>query len=827
MARLLRLLRLTSPCLALALILGAGAPTAWADDIDEATATRTVKSLLETDPGADLRKIWALSDALAEAGRPAIKPLRSLVGEASPSRKLAMARALLELEDYTRGLDEIRKMIDAETTPLPLKVGGLDLIADYGELDEAMWLEDALDVTLEPRVKLAMAKSLWKLNKSNKGKGRDVLLAYLGSADADLRAEGALALGEIGVDQAKSVLRDLQYEPTEQGRTARLLLRLLQQQSVIERMQMEGPAPTTQPETAPVRSTWPLLDEIRAKLRRFYYDLKKVDSPKLEDAAASGFTSGLDPYTTYLSPEDNAKLLQSLDPTYGGVGAYVHTDVENGSRFTISRPIFGGPVYRAGLRTGDIIMTIDGESTEGLSTDDCVRRLKGVPGTPVTITVLRRGWTEERPFTLQRARITIPTTAYDMLPGNIGFLQILHFSTDTAEEVGKVLKKFQEQGTEGIIIDLRFNTGGYLKSAVDIASFFLDAGVPVVTERGREGVYKGETHVATGAGRGLQQVPVVVLINQGTASAAEILSGALRDYDRARLVGSMTYGKGSAQITLDLKERGGEPFTDEARRSATIRAGDRFTDLNRNGRWDPGEPFQSAPKKNNRFDDAEKFEDKNGNGRWDPGEVLADRDGNGRWTPAEKFNDLNENGQWDPGGALKLTIARYFTPKDFNPRRRVEMVDGKLKVVGGIEPDIEAKPKALDFWEIQAQRKLESGGQIREYVEELFKADREQMERLARSDRRDPASYPGFDAFYEKLDTRLEKEPVRWLVRYNTRRLLGDDLGRELVGDVVDDIALQVAMRDLFKTLGKDVTSVSDLAFLKDLEGGDHTDPAR
>ena len=824
MARRLRFLHLAMPCLAILLILGAGGPAAHADDIDEATATRTVKSLLAADPGADLRKIWALSDSLAEAGRPAIKPLRAAVGEASPTRKLAVARALLELEDYTRGLDEVRKMIDDEATPTLLKVGGLDLIADYGELDEAMWLEDALDVTLEPRVKLAMAKSLWKLNKTNKGKGRDVLLAYLGSADPDLRAEGALALGEIGVDQAKSVLRDLQYEPTEQGRAARLLLRLLQQQSVIERMQMEAPAPppeTTSPEAA---SAWPLLDEIRKKLRRFYYDLKKVDSPKLEDSAASGFTSGLDPYTTYLSPEDNAKLLQSLDPTYGGVGAYVHTDVENGSRFTISRPIFGGPVYRAGLRTGDIIMTIDGESTEGLSTDDCVRRLKGVPGTPVVVTILRRGWTEEKPFTLRRARITIPTTAYDMLPGNIGFMQILHFSTDTAEEVGKVLKAFQDQGAEGVIIDLRFNTGGYLKSAVDIASFFLDAGVPVVTERGREGVYKGETHVATGAGRGLKQVPLVVLINQGTASAAEILSGALRDYDRARLVGSMTYGKGSAQITLDLKERGGEPFTDEPRRASSIRAGDRFTDLNRNGRWDPGEPFQSSPKRNNRFDDAERFEDTNGNGRWDAAEPLTDSDGNGRWTPAEKYEDLNGNNMWDPGGALKLTIARYFTPKDFNPNRRVEMVDGKLKVVGGIVPDIEAKPKALDFWEIQAQRKLEGGGQIREYVEGLFKNDREKMERLARSDRRDPAMYPGFDEFFAGLDTRLDKEPVRWLVRYNTRRLLGDDLGRELVGDVVDDIALQVAMRDLFKTLGKDLDSVEDLSFLKDLEGGDHTD---
>lgn len=808
---------------ALLILPAAALPHAAADEFDEQTAAATIKSKLDAVPNAGLREVWALSEELAKIGKPAIGPLNRAVGTVKPAHRLAIARSLVLLEDYTRGIENLMGLALDEKINTPLRVAAVNLIADEGDLEEAEWLEDSIDEMFEPRVKLAMAQALWDLNRSNKGKGREVMIEYLSSTDPDLRAEGALALGEIGAPEARPVLRRLKDEPTEQGRSAGLLLQIMNLQTLLEREYAKGgneAAPPDQPiEAPPVTPTidkgnWPVLDEIRSLLKRYYLDRGKVESEKFEDAAAAGLTRALDPHTTYMSPESNARLMESLDPSYGGVGAYVFNDVENASRFTISRPIYGGPVYRAGLVAGDMVTAIGGTSTEGLSVEDCVRLLKGPPGTKIVVSILRRGWTEARDFTLTRARITIPTTAYDILPGNVGFLQILHFSEETAREVGEVLDRFDRQKVEAIILDLRYNGGGYLRSAVAIASHFLPRGKVVVTERGRPDVYEGEIHRSTGVGEGRRQVPLRVLINQGTASAAEILAGALRDHNRARLVGTMTYGKGSAQISLPLQNRAGEIFVDEARTANAPRGGDRFTDTNGNGRWDKGEPFRSTPRKNNRYDAPEKFTDRNGDGIWNVGEPFVDLNNDKRWTDGEKFDDTNKNGKWDPGGALKLTIARYYTPSDVSPNREVKVVGGKVKVVGGIEPDLIAKPEALDFWEIQAQRKLEGSGRVRTFVEKLFEQNPEGMAQIARSDSASTAAYPGFDEFYEGADTKLDKEAVRWLVRWNTRRMMGDRLGRELVGDVVDDPALQEAVRDIMEKLKKNLEDIEGLKFL-------------
>lgn len=808
-------------------------PISAADEIDEQAAASTVRTLLKEDPGSDLRKIWALGESLAATENPGLPAMRSAVAKASPGQRLAIGRAMLLIEDYTNSLDLLKVLVTTKDVPRTIKEGALALIAEGGEIEEAEWLEERIDVTLEPHIKLAMAKALWDLNFSNKIKGRDIARQFLSSTDPDLVAEGALTLGQMGDRTAMNQLKKLRHEPTAQGRAARFLIRILQyertgEQSLrtprepntdkpntdqpnTDKPEAEKPANGKPPTSA---SKWELLNEIRKIADEYYLRREDLTDAEIEDAAAAGMTAAFDPYTTYLSPEHNAKMLESLDPSYGGVGAYVFNDANNASRFTISRPIFGGPVYRAGLRAGDVIVAVGDKSTTGLTVEDCVRLLKGIPGTPVTISVLRSGWSKAREYTLTRARITIPTTAYDILPGKIGFLQILHFSESTADEVLQILKRFEADGVRGYVIDLRFNGGGYLRSAVDIASNFVAEGKPIVIEKGRPDVYPGESHRATGAARERKQVPIVVLINQATASAAEILSGALRDHERARLVGTMTFGKGSAQISLPLRSRTGESFIDEARTSATPRRGDRFSDTNRNGRWDPGEPFQSTARKNGRYDGPEKFVDRNGNGEYDPGERFSDANGNNRWDKGEKYDDANGNNRWDPGGAFKVTVAAYYTPNMFNPRRKVEVKDGKLEITGGIKPDVEASPQDIDWWELQAQRKLESTGQVREYVRNLFLTSPDLMKKLARSDRGDPQAYPGFDAFFASLDTRLSKDAVRWLVRMNVRRELGDNLGRELVGDIVDDVPLQVAIRDLFRTMGASLASEPDLAFL-------------
>jgi hypothetical protein len=143
-------------------------------------------------------------------------------------------------------------------------------------------------------------------------------------------------------------------------------------------------------------------------------------------------------------------------------------------------------------------------------------------------------------------------------------------------------------------------------------------------------------------------------------------------------------------------------------------------------------------------------------------------------------------------------------------------VDGITVTTGGLEPDVEAEPHSLDLWEIQAQRELEGEGKVRAYVDDLFESHPDLLRRLARSDRHDPGSYPGFQAFYDTLDTRLDADAVRLLVRYHVRRHIGDDMGRELVGDVVDDLVVQAAVRDLLEQSGREVGDVEDLTFLNE-----------
>jgi C-terminal peptidase prc len=795
-----------------ALLLGLAALPAAGDDIDEAAAARSIATLLEADPDADVRRVWSLSESLAAVGREAIRPLKESLASATPARRLAISRALVLLDDLTLALGEMRNLVDDEAAAPELKEAALRVIGQEGEIEESEWLADRVDTTFEPRVKMAMAKALWALNFSNKGKGKEVLRAFLESDDPDLQAAGALALGEIGAAaDAKPILRRLKDEPTERGRSAAFLLRALELEQIGERALDTPPVLPPVPEAGGPAGSWPLLDEIRRILGRFYLEPEKVNAAGLEDSAAHGFTRALDPYTNYLTPEETSALYEDLHRDYAGVGAYVYNDPRNGDRFTISRPIFGGPVYQAGLQAGDVVVRVDGVDTTGMEVDDAVRRLKGPPGTSVVVTIYRRGWSAPRDFRLVRRRITIPSVEFDRLPGNIGFLRILSFSEETTEEVAKVLAEFDAAGIVGLVLDLRFNGGGYLKSAVEIASFFLPARTLVVTEKGRAGIYRDQVHHASTAGAGRPQVPMVVLVNEATASASEILAGALQVHKRARLIGHMTFGKGSVQMPTELKTRPGEPWTDSFRDVVTA-----YTDRNGNGRLDPDEPLNLVQRKNGIYDGPESFEDRNGDGRRDASEPFEDENGNRKWDDGEPFEDRDKDGIWDPGGSLKLTVARYLLPDGRHLKRETKVEGDKVRIVGGIEPDLAAEPDAVDRWEFQAQQRLEKDGKVREYARRLLTEQPEAGRRLAGSDRGDVASYPGFDDLFTACDTRLEKEAVRRLVRFDLRRAVGDAMGRELVGDLVDDGELRAALLDLFSTMRRDIRSVEELAFLPD-----------
>jgi len=284
----------------------------------------------------------------------------------------------------------------------------------------------------------------------------------------------------------------------------------------------------------------------------------------LEGALQGMFESLDDPYSTYLDAEDMRGLTDTTSGQFGGVGMYIskqRTDNgdENSGFVEIVAPIEDTPAFRAGIRAGDLIVALkdasdeEFESTEGLSIDEVVNRLRGTPGTEVTIRV-RRGSRAVFPVTLERAVIEVPTVKYAMIPGDIGFLRIIQFTPRTAERIEAAIESFESAGYQSMIIDLRSNPGGLLTGVVDVADLFFERGTIVGTS-GRM-PQENERFTATDGSIVADDIPVVVLIDQGSASAAEILAGTLQDRNRAYLIGETTYGKGSVQQVRRLAEGG-------------------------------------------------------------------------------------------------------------------------------------------------------------------------------------------------------------------------------------------------------------------------------
>jgi carboxyl-terminal processing protease len=239
-----------------------------------------------------------------------------------------------------------------------------------------------------------------------------------------------------------------------------------------------------------------------------------------------------------------------LDGAYEGIGAYVDTE---GDYLTIVSPIEGSPAEAAGLRAGDQIVAIDGEDMTGSTPEEARQKVLGPAGTQVTLTVVREGETEPLEFTITRAKIIINSVTGKMLEGSIAYIDINSFGTKTTGELTAVLDELLPQNPRGIIVDLRNNPGGYLDTSVEVASQFIDQGVILYEQYGN-----GNRDVFNSHGNGrATDLPIVVLVNEGSASASEILAGALQDYGRAELVGVQSYGKGSVQQWIPLSHDNG------------------------------------------------------------------------------------------------------------------------------------------------------------------------------------------------------------------------------------------------------------------------------
>ncbi len=280
-----------------------------------------------------------------------------------------------------------------------------------------------------------------------------------------------------------------------------------------------------------------------------YIDKEKVDYQEMIYGAISGMLKVLDdPYTVFLRPEDTKRFIEDVKGSFEGVGMEIAVRDE---QLQVIAPIEGTPAQKAGLRPGDKIIEIDGRSTSGISIEEAVDLIRGPKGTKVILTVVRETWSEAKDIQIVRDVIDIPSLTLDIRDDNIAYLKLHHFSEKAPYDFRDAAIKILSSRAEKIILDLRNNPGGYLEVSQDIAGWFLEKGeIVVIEDFGRED--RKREFLAQGNSR-LAAYPIVVLINQGSASASEILAGALRDNRGAVIIGQTSFGKGSVQELVKLK----------------------------------------------------------------------------------------------------------------------------------------------------------------------------------------------------------------------------------------------------------------------------------
>lgn len=326
--------------------------------------------------------------------------------------------------------------------------------------------------------------------------------------------------------------------------------------ALLPTLALAEPAPTPQPAPQAALS-WrqaQLFADVLARLRAEYVD--PVDDATLIDLALRGMLSGLDPHSAYLAPVQLQELDDISHGGYDGVGLDLVAE-RDGLR--VVAPMPGSPAARAGLARGDVVTAIDGRPVSNLDPVDALALLRGTVGSPVEISVRREGASASVPVTLKRARVQLTSVlATELEPGWL-HLRISQFSGTTARDLARELARLGEAGPpRGAILDLRGNGGGVFDAAVEVADLFLEDGLIVSSEgRAPDATYERRAN----AGDALSGAPLVVLVDSATASAAEIVAGALKDRHRAVLLGSNTYGKGTVQTVLPLAQGGALKFT--------------------------------------------------------------------------------------------------------------------------------------------------------------------------------------------------------------------------------------------------------------------------
>lgn len=735
--------------------------------------SKRINSIVQRMDRRNVEDLWSactdLKNIAQREKEQAVELILPHLGTAGKLGKLGCAKTLIDLSEEEDAIPVLIELAGLKEDKR-IRLASLSILGSTFYMDERIndevekFLNGVLEEDPDPEILVEAAKSLYQVSDHRyRNKARTVLLDMLKSDIQEIRVNAALALGEIrDIDAARSVLMEIQDDPSYHGRMAKILLTARDLEAVFVKRLSEQTMGLD--DGAKIGQTYPgldLLEEIITIVRERHIRGDQFDDregvEKLLTAAAKGMLNYLDSHSTYFSQKEHERWIMDLERKYAGIGAYVNTI---DGVFTIVRPIYSGPAYEMGLRSGDQIWKVDGWETFKQADDEIIRRLKGLPGSEVIVTIYRPGWKEERDFKVLRQEISIPSANGELLPGGIAYLEVSQFAHGTGGEVARKLKEFKSQGASGLILDLRNNSGGYLNEAINICSLFLPKDSLSVYTKGR--VADKERRYFTSNLGVRWDDPMVVLVNHRSASASEIVSGALQHYKRALVVGEKTYGKGSVQNPMTL-----------------------------NSRW------------------PESFEDQNGNGIYDNG---------------EPFQDLDNDGKYDIGPMLKITSAMYYLPSG-RSIHTLRDEEGVVINEGGVIPDYPVKYEGIESWKEEELADLIERKTFKDYVDARYDTHKDLFLVLAEGDDFDTSRYPGFNEFFGGLDTHLSRNDVRKWVRLEVRRRVQDDRvpprpfpGFGFFGDYQEDSQLQAGIIELLKELNRDPHNILAYDYFADKE---------
>jgi carboxyl-terminal processing protease len=319
-------------------------------------------------------------------------------------------------------------------------------------------------------------------------------------------------------------------------------------------LSMGGTVASKGTDTAAAYEQLKLFTEVMSIVENQYVD--EVSPRELVYNAIKGTLRGLDPHSSFLDPDSYKEMQVETSGSFGGLGIEItlRDDI-----LTVVSPIEGTPAYRAGLHSGDRILKIDGIATKDMQLADAVKRMRGKPGSKVTVTIAREGWTEPQDFAIVREQIHIQSVRSQDLEDGIEYIKLRQFQEQTASDLEQALDRAEKSGMKGLVLDLRNNPGGLLTSAVEVTEKFIEDGKLVVYTEGR--IRNQNMRFTAHAKHPLLGVPMVVMVNQGSASASEIVAGALQDWGRAIVLGTQSFGKGSVQTIIPLSDGSGLRLT--------------------------------------------------------------------------------------------------------------------------------------------------------------------------------------------------------------------------------------------------------------------------